>query len=104
MQSNAFFSAYELPPPITIRPYLQQQLGRQLHNVWRILSSRFSRENSNFFFTVQDDTGKTVFESSDQDETYQYMRSQEQYLSYNWRDVVEDDHVFASEEEYQDLP
>ena len=39
---------------------------------------------------------KTVFESPDQDETYQYTHSQEQYLSYNWRNVVEEDHVTFS--------
>ena len=51
---------------------------------------------------MQDDTGKTVFESPDQDEAYQYTRSQEQYLSYNWRNVVEEDHVFSSEEAFEE--
>ncbi len=29
-----------------------------------------------------------------------YTQSQERYLSYNWRDIVEEDHVFASEAHY----
>ena len=96
---NAFYSAMNTAADY-YSAVLQQSSGGS-GSALSYYEQQFSRENSNFFFTVQDDTGKIVFESSDQDETYQYMRSQEQYLSYNWRDVVEDDHVFASEEEYQ---
>ncbi len=81
--------------------YLQKQSGDSYTNLENF-EQKFSRENSNFFFTVQDDTGKTVFESPDQDEAYQYTRSQEQYLSYNWRNVVEEDHVFSSEEAFEE--
>ena len=98
--SNAFFSDMTAAADY-YTAYLEQQSGDSYTSLENF-EQKFSRENSNFFFTVQDDTGKTVFESPDQDETYQYMRSQEQYLSYNWRDVVEDDHVFASVEDYQD--
>ena len=98
--SNAFFSDMTAAADY-YTAYLQKQSGDSYTSLENF-EQRFSRENSNFFFTVQDDTGKIVFESPDQDETYQYMRSQEQYLSYNWRDVVEDDHVFASVEDYQD--
>ena len=97
--SNAFFSDMTAAADY-YTAFLQKQSGDSYTNLENF-EQKFSRENSNFFFTVQDDTGKTVFESPDQDEAYQYTRSQEQYLSYNWRDVVEDDHVFASEEEYQ---
>ena len=97
---NAFYSAMNTAADY-YTAFLQKQSGDSYTNLENF-EQRFSRENSNFFFTVQDDTGKIVFESPDQDETYQYMRSQEQYLSYNWRDVVEDDHVFASVEDYQD--
>ena len=97
---NAFYSAMNTAADY-YSAVLQQSSGGS-GSALSYYEQQFSRENSNFFFTVQDDTGKIVFESSDQDETYQYMRSQEQYLSYNWRDVVEDDHVFASVEDYQD--
>ena len=97
---NAFYSAMNTAADY-YSAVLQQSSGGS-GSALSYYEQQFSRENSNFFFTVQDDTGKIVFESPDQDETYQYMRSQEQYLSYNWRDVVEDDHVFASVEDYQD--
>ena len=96
---NAFYSAMSTAADY-YSAVLQQSSGGS-GSALSYYEQQFSRENSNFFFTVQDDSGKTVFESPDQDETYQYTRSQEQYLSYNWRDVVEDDHVFASVEEYQ---
>ena len=97
---NAFYSAMNTAADY-YTAVLQRQSGDGLSDV-SFYAQQFSRENSNFFFTVQDDSGKTVFESPDQDETYQYTRSQENYLSYNWRDVVEDDHVFASEAAYQE--
>ena len=97
---NAFYSAMNTAADY-YSAILQQSSGGS-GSALSYYEQQFSRENSNFFFTVQDDTGKTVFESPDQDETYQYTRSQEQYLSYNWRDVVEDDHVFASEQAYQE--
>ena len=97
---NAFYSAMNSAADY-YTAYLQKQSGDSYTSL-EYYAQQFSRENSNFFFTVQDDSGKTVFESPDQDETYQYTRSQEQYLSYNWRDVVEDDHVFASEEAYRE--
>lgn len=97
---NAFYSAMNTAADY-YSAILQQSSGGS-GSALSYYEHQFSRENSNFFFTVQDDTGKTVFESPDQDETYQYTRSQEQYLSYNWRDVVEDDHVFASEQAYQE--
>ena len=97
---NAFYSAMSTAADY-YSAVLQQSSGGS-GSALSYYEQQFSRENSNFFFTVQDDSGKTVFESPDQDETYQYTRSQEQYLSYNWRDVVEDDHVFASVEDYQD--
>ena len=97
---NAFYSAMNTAADY-YSAILQQSSGGS-SSALSYYEQQFSRENSNFFFTVQDDTGKTVFESPDQDETYQYTRSQEQYLSYNWRDVVEDDHVFASEQAYQE--
>ena len=96
---NAFYSAMNSAADY-YTVYLQKQSGDSYADL-AYYEQRFSRESSNFFFTVQDDTGKTVFESPDQDETYQYTRSQENYLSYNWRDVVEDDCVFASVEDYQ---
>lgn len=97
---NAFYSAMNTAADY-YSAILQQSSGGS-GSALSYYEQQFSRENSNFFFTVQDDSGKTVFESPDQDETYQYTRSQEQYLSYNWRDVVEDDHVFASEQAYQE--
>ena len=97
---NAFYTAMNTAADY-YSAILQQSSGGS-GSALSYYEQQFSRENSNFFFTVQDDTGKTVFESPDQDETYQYTRSQEQYLSYNWRDVVEDDHVFASEQAYQE--
>ena len=97
---NAFYSAMNTAADY-YSAILQQSSGGS-GSALSYYEQQFSRENSNFFFTVQDDTGKTVFESPDQDDTYQYTRSQEQYLSYNWRDVVEDDHVFASEQAYQE--
>ena len=97
---NAFYSAMNTAADY-YSAILQQSSGGS-GSALSYYEQQFSRENSNFFFTVQDDTGKTVFESPDQDETYQYTRSQEQYLSYNWRDVVEDDHAFASEQAYQE--
>ena len=97
---NAFYRAMDDAAEY-YTAYLQKQSGDSYANL-AYYEQRFSRESSNFFFTVQDDTGRTVFESPDQDQTYQYTRSQENYLSYNWRDVVEDDRVFASVEDYQD--
>ena len=97
---NAFYS-YMNSAADYYTAYLQKQSGDNYTNLENF-EQKFSRENSNFFFTVQDDTGKTVFESPDQDETYQYTRSQEQYLSYNWRNVVEEDHVFSSEEAFEE--
>ncbi len=97
---NAFYSAMNSAADY-YSAVLQQSSGGS-GSTLSYYEQQFSRENSNFFFTVQDDTGKIVFESPDQDEAYQYTRSQEQYLSYNWRDVVEDDHVFASEEAYRE--
>lgn len=96
---NAFYSAMNSAADY-YTAYLQKQSGDSYTSL-EYYEQQFSRQSSNFFFTVQDDSGKTVFESPDQDETYQYTRSQEQYLSYNWRDVVEEDHVFDSEEAYQ---
>ena len=96
---NAFYSAMNTAADY-YTAVLQQSSGGS-GSALSYYEQQFSRENSNFFFTVQDDAGKIVFESPDQDETYQYTRSQEHYLSYNWRDVVEDDHVFSSVEEYQ---
>ena len=98
--SNAFFSDMTAAADY-YTAYLEQQSGDSYTSLENF-EQRFSRENSNFFFTVQDDTGKTVFESPDQDETYQYTRSQEQYLSYNWRNVVEEDHVFSSVEAFEE--
>ena len=98
--SNAFFSDMTAAANY-YTAFLQKQAGDSYTNL-EDFEQRFSRENSNFFFTVQDDTGKTVFESPDQDETYQYTHSQEQYLSYNWRNVVEEDHVFSSEEAFEE--
>ena len=98
--SNAFFSDMTAAADY-YTAYLQKQSGDSYTNLENF-EQKFSRENSNFFFTVQDDTGKTVFESPDQDEAYQYTRSQEQYLSYNWRNVVEEDHVFSSEEAFEE--
>ena len=97
---NAFYSAMNSAADY-YTAVLQRQSGDGLSDV-SFYAQQFTRENSNFFFTVQDDSGKTVFESPDQDETYQYTRSQENYLSYNWRDVVEEDHVFSSEAAYQE--
>lgn len=96
---NAFYS-YMNSAADYYTAFLQKQSGDSYTNLENF-EQKFSRENSNFFFTVQDDTGKTVFESPDQDEAYQYTRSQEQYLSYNWRNVVED-HVFSSEEAFEE--
>ena len=98
--SNAFFSDMTAAADY-YTAYLEQQSGDSYTSLENF-EQKFSRENSNFFFTVQDDTGKTVFESPDQDETYQYTRSQEQYLSYNWRNVVEEDHVFSSVEAFEE--
>ncbi len=98
--SNAFFSDMTAAADY-YTAFLQKQSGDSYTNLENF-EQKFSRENSNFFFTVQDDTGKTVFESPDQDEAYQYTRSQEQYLSYNWRNVVEEDHVFSSEEAFEE--
>ena len=98
--SNAFFSDMTAAADY-YTAFLQKQSGGSYTSLENF-EQKFSRENSNFFFTVQDDTGKTVFESPDQDEAYQYTRSQEQYLSYNWRDVVEEDHVFSSEEAFEE--
>ena len=98
--SNAFFSDMTAAADY-YTAYLQKQSGDSYTSLENF-EQRFSRENSNFFFTVQDDTGKTVFESPDQDETYQYTHSQEQYLSYNWRNVVEEDHVFSSVEAFEE--
>lgn len=98
--SNAFFSDMTAAADY-YTAFLQKQSGDGYTNLENF-EQKFSRENSNFFFTVQDDTGKTVFESPDQDEAYQYTRSQEQYLSYNWRNVVEEDHVFSSEEAFEE--
>lgn len=98
--SNAFFSDMTAAADY-YTAFLQKQAGDSYTNLENF-EQRFSRENSNFFFTVQDDTGKTVFESPDQDETYQYTHSQEQYLSYNWRNVVEEDHVFSSVEAFEE--
>ena len=98
--SNAFFSDMTAAADY-YTAYLEQQSGDSYTSLENF-EQRFSRENSNFFFTVQDDTGKTVFESPDQDETYQYTHSQEQYLSYNWRNVVEEDHVFSSVEAFEE--
>lgn len=98
--SNAFFSDMNSAADY-YTAFLQKQSGDSYTNLENF-EQKFSRENSNFFFTVQDDTGKTVFESPDQDEAYQYTRSQEQYLSYNWRNVVEEDHVFSSEEAFEE--
>ena len=100
MVGNAFYS-YMNSAADYYTAYLQKQSGDSYTNLENF-EQKFSRENSNFFFTVQDDTGKTVFESPDQDEAYQYTRSQEQYLSYNWRNVVEEDHVFSSEEAFEE--
>ena len=98
--SNAFFSDMTAAANY-YTAFLQKQSGDGYTNLENF-EQKFSRENSNFFFTVQDDTGKTVFESPDQDEAYQYTHSQEQYLSYNWRNVVEEDHVFSSEEAFEE--
>lgn len=98
--SNAFFSDMTAAADY-YTAFLQKQSGDSYTNLENF-EQKFSRENSNFFFTVQDDTGKTVFESPDQDEAYQYTRSQEQYLSYNWRNVVGEDHVFSSEEAFEE--
>lgn len=100
MVGNAFYS-YMNSAADYYTAFLQKQSGDGYTNLENF-EQKFSRENSNFFFTVQDDTGKTVFESPDQDEAYQYTRSQEQYLSYNWRNVVEEDHVFSSEEAFEE--
>ena len=97
---NAFYRAMNSAADY-YTAYLQKQSGDSYTSL-AYYERQFSRENSNFFFTVQDDTGKTVFESPDQDEAYQYTRSQEQYLSYNWRDVVEEDHVFDSVDAYEE--
>ena len=97
---NAFYSAMNTAADY-YSAVLQQSSGGS-GSALSYYEQQFSRENSNFFFTVQDDTGKTVFESPDQDEAYQYTRSQEQYLSYNWRNVVEEDHVFSSEEAFEE--
>ena len=97
---NAFYS-YMNSAADYYTAFLQKQSGDSYTNLENF-EQKFSRENSNFFFTVQDDTGKTVFESPDQDAAYQYTRSQEQYLSYNWRNVVEEDHVFSSEEAFEE--
>ena len=97
---NAFYS-YMNSAADYYTAFLQKQSGDSYTNLENF-EQKFSRENSNFFFTVQDDTGKTVFESPDQDETYQYTHSQEQYLSYNWRNVVEEDHVFSSVEAFEE--
>ena len=98
--SNAFYACMNSAADY-YTAYLEQQSGDSYTSLENF-EQKFSRENSNFFFTVQDDTGKTVFESPDQDEAYQYTRSQEQYLSYNWRNVVEEDHVFSSEEAFEE--
>ena len=98
--SNAFFSDMTAAADY-YTAFLQKQSGDSYTNLENF-EQKFSRENSYFFFTVQEDTGKTVFESPDQDEAYQYTRSQEQYLSYNWRNVVEEDHVFSSEEAFEE--
>ena len=100
MVGNAFYS-YMNSAADYYTAFLQKQSGDSYTNLENF-EQKFSRENSNFFFTVQDDTGKTVFESPDQDEAYQYTRSQEQYLSYNWRNVLEEDHVFSSEEAFEE--
>ena len=97
---NAFYRAMNSAADY-YTAYLQKQSGDSYTSL-AYYEQRFSRESSNFFFTVQDDTGKTVFESPDQDKTYQYTRSQEQYLSYNWRDVVEEDHVFDSVDAFEE--
>ena len=59
--SNAFFSDMTAAADY-YTAYLQKQSGDSYTSLENF-EQRFSRENSNFFFTVQDDTGKTVFES-----------------------------------------
>ena len=98
--ANAFYS-YMDDAAGYYTEYLQQQAGNGSGSL-SYYEQEFSRENSNFFFTVQDEDGKTVFESPGADDAFRYSRTQERYLSYNWRDVTEEDHVFASEAEYQD--
>ena len=95
---NAFYS-YMNSAADYYTTYLQKQAGDSYATL-DSYEQRFSRENSNFFFTVLDADGKTLFESPDQDTEWQYKQSQERYLSYNWRDIVEEDHVFASEADY----
>ena len=58
--SNAFFSDMTAAADY-YTAYLQKQSGDSYTSLENF-EQKFSRENSNFFFTVQDDTGKTVFE------------------------------------------
>ena len=66
---------------------------------------RFSRENSNFFFTVLDADRENRSSKAPirMNRMAVHTQSQERYLSYNWRDIVEEDHVFASEADYYDV-
>lgn len=61
----------------------------------------FSEENSNFFFTITDTKGNTVFEGPYQASDWQYQYTSTRYLSYNWRDVQETHVEFSSQEAFE---
>ena len=97
---NAFYS-YMNSAADYYTAFLQKQSGDSYTNLENF-EQKFSRENSNFFFTVQDAyrenaSSKVPIRTK---RMAVYAQSQEQYLSYNWRNVVEEDHVFASEADY----
>ena len=49
----------------------------------------FAPENSNFFFTVTDTSGKLLFESPGQTDEYRCSDSLSDSITYNWREVTE---------------
>ena len=56
----------------------------------------FSPENSNFFFTVTDASGKLLFESPGKTDDYRCSDSNQCSITYNWREMTET-RIFDSE-------
>lgn len=62
--------------------------------------NHFIPENSNFFFTVTDTKGKTLFKSPGWTDDYRFRESSEYSITYNWREVTET-RTFDSEDAQQ---
>ena len=87
LRSNAFWNDMNLAESYYTYLLRAEKEGSKFDASY--YAAYFSPENSNFFFTVTDASGKLLFESPGQTDDYRYSDSNQCSITYNWREMTE---------------